>query len=315
MSQQHSIRSASGQSSMTFLPERGGMAHSLKLQGRELLYLHDFFYQQPTWDDLPGGWPFCFPVCARQILNGQAGCYQHAGTTYHMPIHGFAWQRPWQVIAETTDQISLVLTDDAVSRSMYPFSFRIQLDYHISDSQLTCLQTYRNCGQQSMPYTSGFHPYFKTPWPTSEKSKVRLHFKPQQHLHYSEDLYQVLHASNVKNNMTCSITDPHINEQLFRLDPTHHYAELQFPDQTRLQLEVHAVDHNKLGSTASDIANEPMFNYLQLYTMHDKDFFCLEPWNGQPNALNSGQGLRILPANTQEQAMLQLKLLTPETSS
>lgn len=292
--QELTIKSVSGHSQMTFLPQRGGIARSLIMRGQERLFLHDFF-EQANWHDLPGGWPFLFPICARQALDGEAGVYQYNDTHYQLPIHGFGWWQEWQVIAHSEDQLSLLLADNSSTRELYPFEFNVQLDYKITDSQLTCQQSYRNLGNKPMPYTSGFHPYFKTPWPPSEKTKVQLQYQPQQNLIYNEQLTAII-TSKEAFSMPRSITDPIINEQLTTLGHDHR-AQLIYPNHERLSIEVRG-DHD----------NSDMFSYMQLYTMQDKAFFCLEPWNGQPNALNSGQGLRLLAPGASETATLCLRV-------
>ncbi|WP_304985964.1 hypothetical protein [Coxiella-like endosymbiont] len=37
----------------------------------------------------PGGWPFCFPVCARLKRQWKEGVYLFDGTLYQLKIDGF----------------------------------------------------------------------------------------------------------------------------------------------------------------------------------------------------------------------------------
>ena len=168
----------------TFVPARGGAASSIimpvKDQPRELLFLHDFFWDAQI-PDLPGGWPFCFPVCARLMRQGKPGAYLYDGKWYELPIHGFSWSSPWQVEAANNDSITLVLRDNEQTQAMYPFSFEVVLRYEVSRGQLNCHQTYRNLSDRPMPYYAGFHPYFLTPQGAG-KDNVLLNYQPTRHL-------------------------------------------------------------------------------------------------------------------------------------
>src|SRR3990167_6286161 len=90
------LTASDGMTKATFVPQRGGTACSIIMPGkqgpRERLYLHYFFWDK-TIDDLPGGWPFCFPVCARLMRQHQHGAYLYDGKIYHLPIHGFSWHQ------------------------------------------------------------------------------------------------------------------------------------------------------------------------------------------------------------------------------
>ena len=286
------ITSPHGQHSMTFLPARGGIASSLIIKQQERLFLHDFF-EEESWHDLPGGWPFCFPILARQACNDEFGSYQVDGETYKLPIHGFAWWQPWQVIESGAHHVHMRLCDNATTRDIYPFKFEVELHYLLEDSGLSCRQIYRNTGQRPLPYTSGFHPYFKTPWPASEKAKVTLDYQPSSTLLYNAAMTAVI-GENAALRMPSSICDTKINEQLTRVG-ANHQATLQFPDGQQLSISVTSQKH------------PDMFGYIQLYTMLDKNFFCLEPWNGEPNAMNSGKGLRQIKPGHSEEALLVLQ--------
>ncbi len=185
------IASSNGLNQATFVPERGGAISSIIMangsQPRELLYQHDFFWDK-TIDDLPGGWPFCFPVCARLERQGRRGAYLYDGNIYEMAIHGFSWSEPWQVEAETDNSVLLVLRDNDRTRAQYPFSFEVKLHYEMNDDGLICRQSYTNFGDNAMPYYAGFHPYFKTPLPQQGKEQVILNYQPTERFQYNAEL-------------------------------------------------------------------------------------------------------------------------------
>ena len=293
----YTIKSTDGASQMTFLPERGGSASSLimptKNGAKELLFQHDFFWSD-DWHDLPGGWPFLFPVCARLERNGQRGVYLYDGKQYTLPIHGFSWFMPWDVIDESEDSITLRLKASTETLRDYPFNFEIILRYHITHGSLSCHQTYINHGHQPMPYYAGFHPYLKTPDLHAGKEHVTVDYRPLKRFKYNEKFTDVI-GEQPLFDLPIAITDPNATEQLTLLGEDKE-ARLHYPDHTTLHMTVEGLEDPNL------------FPYLQLYTREEKPFFCVEHWMAFPNAMNTVQGVRWLAAGEQETGLLKLWL-------
>ncbi len=282
----------------TFVPDLGAIGSSLVLPGiageaRETLFQHDFFWQ-PDTTMTRGGLPFLFPICGRLELDGQAETYHDNGQPYSMKIHGFAHRLPWRVL-DSTDPASLemVLSDTPETRLSYPFEFEIRLTYRVTPGALFCEQRYSNRGNRPLPYYAGFHPYFLTPPPKTGKSEVRLDLKPAHWLCYNATLTNVIGEKTVTTDFPLAITDPALHEQLLRMG-TDKQARLLFPDGFRLNLRADSID------------DPDRFPYLQLYTLPDKPFICVEPWMGVPNALNTLTSVRRLAPGQSETARLRI---------
>lgn len=294
----HDIHAADGVSCMRFVPHKGGTAYSLILPGsdgpRELLYIHDNFWQD-DYDDLIGGWPFCFPVCARLHRDGEQGVYLYKGKRYQLPIHGISWNQPWQVLTHEADRLVMQLTANADSLQRYPFQFEVTLDYRIAAAELFCEQTYVNCGDEPMPYYAGFHPYFLTPAVDAGKADVSLDFASNGRLLYNEQLTDIEGRADALA-WPCSVADPAINEQLSMVDGRNAFT-LRYENGDQLTMQV-------------DADKPELFPYIQTYTMVDKPFICVEPWMGHPNALNTVGASQWLQPGQSQQAMMHLRLLT-----
>lgn len=78
-----------------------------------------------------------------------------AGESY--PIHGFAWQRSWQVVEQSESSVILRCVEDAGD---WPWSYRADLELALEDRNLTLRLDVMNDSQQAMPVGIGFHPYF-----------------------------------------------------------------------------------------------------------------------------------------------------------
>lgn len=288
----YTISSADGSAQMTFVPERGGMATSLIFPGadgqpQEFLHCHDFVWDE-TIEDLAGGWPFVFPICARIARDGEPETYLYDGQRYHMKIHGFSWYLPWEVTkAEREDELVLTLRSNEETLKQYPFSFEVQLHYKISNNQLTCEQVYKNTGNKPMPFAAGFHPYFKVPMP---KDQVMLDYQPVRRFKYNETLTDLVGEQELFATPV-SIADPAINENLTQIGENK-LLKLNYPDGLSLHMQVISTDRPDL------------FSYVQLYHMPDKPFFCVEPWMSFPNAMNTVAGMQWLEAGEEVRATL-----------
>ncbi|MGD9153274.1 MAG: aldose epimerase [Gammaproteobacteria bacterium] len=265
----YTIISPDDQTKASFVPEKGGVGCSIIMpwqsKPRELLYLHDNFWENDKLD-LAGGWPFLFPICGR--LDASGG--------YNLPIHGFAPYMSWEVLSSShLSQLSMQLTATKETLKIYSYKFKLQLTYKVENNKLICEQIYTNMSDEPMPYYAGFHPYFLTP----DKQNTILNFQPIKRLKYNEKLTEII-GEQKSLEFPTSIANPEINEQLHEIEENS-LITLQYPDGFKLSMQ--AFDENHL------------FRYLQLYTMKDKPFFCIEPWMSYPGALNTNAARVLLP--------------------
>lgn len=291
----YTIIASDGLTQATIVPDRGGWVSSIILPlesgVREILYQHDH-----AWDDelnhLPGGSPFVFPICARIARGEKENIYLYDGKQYELKIHGFSWYEKWFVEHVTKDGIEIVLRHNEKTLACYPFQFEVRLRYEVRPGKLTCYQVYENQeATKKMPYYAGFHPYFLTPHPAEGKEKVVVDFKATRRLKYNEKLTDVIGEQPILQT-PISISSPDVNEQLSILCHQDKLAKLIFPNGDVIHINL--------------TENAHYFPYLQLYTVPEKPFFCIEHWMGFPNALNSVDGVRWLKAGDSETAVYEI---------
>ncbi len=73
-----------------------------------------------------------------------------------MPLHGHAWLAPWQVVADTPEE--LVLTHRFQSPS--GFDYAGQVRYRLEDTTLRVELSVEHRGTSPLPYGLGLHPWF-----------------------------------------------------------------------------------------------------------------------------------------------------------
>ncbi|MDZ4199397.1 MAG: aldose epimerase [Kiritimatiellia bacterium] len=291
------IQTPDGGTTADFIPEWGGIGSSLVVPSptgpRELLYTHDFFWDLKT-EKTRGGLPFLFPACGRLERDGEPEVYLYEGRRYRLPIHGFSLRVPWQVIDDSRDnELTLRLVDSEATRVGYPFSFELDLTYRVETGLLVCHHRLRNTGSGPMPYNLGFHPYFLTPEPGNGKEKIRVSIPARRRLVYNERLTDL--TGEAPPLITpVSIADPAANESLHEVVPGKP-CRMTSPDGFAMELDMGSSD------------DPALYRYVQMYTMPDKPFFCIEPWTGHPNALNTAGGPQWLPPGRGASGFFQIR--------
>lgn len=290
------IQSFDNKTSATFVPEYGGMGISITMPDaiaesgvRELLYIPDRFNLKQK-EPIFCGWPFCFPICARLAPGGQ----------YPLSIHGFGHHKAWSVMSHTDAALSISLSSDDETRAVYPFDFKVELHYSVSDGELKCRCVIFNTGEEDLPVYAGFHPYFLIDPVRYQKSDVQLHAKPKELYLYNEALDDIKGITK-PFDFPVTLDQPHINEQLLRVDDN--VCELHFPDAQVLQMKVTSPSLLESSDNNPRQSNDRPkgFHFLQLYHIPDEPFFCLEPWMAPPNSLNHDETVpKIVPGEVFE---------------
>lgn len=277
-----SIVSPDGSIRAEIVPELGGIVSSLRLGPlEEALFRHPWFWG-PATEELRGGIPPLFPVCGRLLQDGVRGQYRVAGTPHVMPIHGFSFRHPWEVVeARRPDALRLRLTDNAATQAIYPFAFELDLLYSVSAAGLSCRLAVRNAGEAPMPYYAGFHPYFLTPSPGAGKEQTLFAAQPVNRHLYNATKSDLVAAVRPPA-FPMPVVDVDVNELLLELGDDRG-TTLRFPDGIVLR------------QSAS-----PIFRFRQFYTLPDQPFFCDEPWMAPPGSMNRPGAARVLaPGETE----------------
>lgn len=112
----------------------------------------------------------CFVLAPFSNRVGDAG-FVHQGIHYPLlplsadfplPIHGLAWQRPWQVLVHDSSCITLQMSHQPKGDEVreWPFAFELQHELRLSRHGLGLRLTLHNRDTRCMPAGLGWHPYF-----------------------------------------------------------------------------------------------------------------------------------------------------------
>jgi galactose mutarotase-like enzyme len=258
------------QSRLEVVPERGGMITRWQVKGKELLYLDAERFANPNLT-VRGGIPILFPICG----NLPDDAYRYNGRRYSLKQHGFARDLPWTVsdqVARDHAAITLTLTSNGETRSVYPFDFELEFTYKLKGNELIIFQRFTNLSgtmeglpAQVMPFSAGLHPYF---W-VSDKNHLHFEIPAMQ---YRDQMTQKLHDFTGR-------FDPSLDEIDGIFGPLTGLAAIATDTSRHLRIAL---------SYSSAYSN------LVFWMLKGKNYYCLEPWTAPRNALNTGHLLTYL---------------------
>ncbi len=239
---------------------------AVAIRGAELCSLcnpagEEFLWQAaPIW---PRHAPNLFPIVGR--LAGDT--LRHRGETYRMPQHGFVRDRDFAVTIREASRCRLELADDAESRAIYPFAFRLAIDYAASGASLQIGYAVSNPGTETLPVSLGAHPGFAWPLrPGLEKAAHRMVFDRDE----PEDVRQLRDGLILPGGAPSPVRGRSLalTPSLFDAD-----ALIFAPVNSRtLRYEAPA-------GPSLTVAWEG-FSDLGIWSRRGGDFVCIEPWQG-----------------------------------
>jgi galactose mutarotase-like enzyme len=264
------------QSRLEVVPERGGIITSWRVQNQEVLYLDEERFANPQLS-VRGGIPILFPICGNLPDN----TYTLNDKQYTLKQHGFARDLPWK---STQDQVTpekasltLILSSNEQTRAVYPFDFELAFTYQIQGNTLEIKQQYTNLSTERMPFSTGFHPYFLT----VDKTQLKIEIPSQE---YQDQITKEIHSFN---------------------------GDFDF---NRDEIDVAFKQLSAKSATVTDNARklkltleyDDTYSTLVFWTVKGKDYYCLEPWSGPRNAINTGQHLTVLEPQASHTATVRL---------
>ena len=215
--------------------------------------------------------PILFPIVGR-LMNDQ---YTLNDQSYTMRQHGFARDQVFQVIEHSEDSITLRLTDNEQTLAQYPFRFELLVKYTLYQDKLEIEHRVTNLDTAELFYSLGGHPGFHI------EGKLSAYY-----LDFGADysLKQHLITGNYYNGKTKEIQLTRkfeLSDDLFTSDAI---VIKQPPFQSIGFGKIHGP---KILSLHCDT-----WTAVGLWTKPGAPFFCIEPWWGWADALNSNGNMK-----------------------
>ena len=256
-------------------PQRGAIVTSMRVAGRELLYLNDATLCDSS-QNVRGGIPVLFPSPGK--LTNDTLCWGGRSGT-DMKQHGFGRILDWSVLDSPPGSLLLEIQANAWTLPRYPWQFCAQIEYRLELHRLSIHFRVENRDTTPLPFALGFHPYFYVK-DVLDKAKVRIPTAATQAF------------DNVQKAVVpfqgFDLTQPEVDMHL--LDHGSSHCSLELPDGARIELR----------------ASEELKLWV-VWTLTKKDFVCLEPWSAHGDALNTGENVIVVQPGAAHEAHLDLE--------
>lgn len=133
--------------------------------GAELWSLTDTLGREYMTDADPAFWtghaPLLFPIVGALADN----TYRVDGRAFTLPKHGLARRSMFEVVDAGETHALFRLADSEESRKAYPFAFVLDMTFRLEGKSLHMEARVSNPGEETMPFSFGFHPAFAWPLP------------------------------------------------------------------------------------------------------------------------------------------------------
>jgi len=269
------IQDATGAQAV-ILPEKGATVVSYRVDGREYLYRDQENLDSPERPRC--GIPFLFPAFGRFPEEG----FVWEGKSYPMQIHGFGHTSVWTVVEQKDALLRLELAADEKTLSLYPFRFRTQLTFRLDGGVLSIHQKYENLDSKTMPYSFGFHPY----WLVENELTAQTEVDAELTMDWATQKMVPCGKKSV------SLLFPEKFDQGFgSFQGARDSATLHVGAGKKVQVRF---DEN--------------FDRLTLWSIKGKGFICVEPINGVPNGIATGNCCYLAPGE-QKEAVVAFEIL------
>ena len=243
--------------------------------GAELTEIYDKGKdRQILWTADPRFWnrhaPVLFPNVGRYYENH---CLIN-GVSYESGQHGFARDKEFTCIEETSSSVTHLLKSDDNTKISWPFDFELYITHKLDGRTLNVIWKVVNKDEETMYFTIGGHPGFLVPiLPDTKRSQYHLNFYGKTDLTYCQvDMStgtvhpDKTHKLDLSTDGTCPITDHMFDNDALVFDGGQiDHVGITLPDGSPY-IEMHCAGFPSLGIWSKS---------------PDAPFVCLEPWMGR----------------------------------
>lgn len=254
---------------------KGAEARAWSVNGCELLWRGD----PAIWDQVS---PILFPVVGWTRDGAQVD-----GRHYALGLHGFAATQDFVLEAQTENSARLTLVDNSHTRAVYPFAFRLTVDYRLGESALEIALEVENRDSEPMPYACGLHPGFRWPFADGPREGCVIQFEKPERPEVPVLAPGGLIAARTRP-VAIEASTLKLSDELFAkdalcfLDPASRYLRFVEPGGAAIEMALGGFEH------------------AALWMRPGAPFLCLEAWTGYSDPegfageLAEKPGMRIL---------------------
>ena len=237
-------------------------------RGAQLSVLRDRAGRDLLWGGDPSVWsgraPLLFPIVG--ALAG--GSYRLGSRIYHLPRHGFARNRLFEIVDSTAANAVFRLRADAASLEVYPFRFELEVHFALAGATLSVTSCVRNLSDEDMPASFGYHPAFR--WPLPYGGARSGHF-----IEFASDEPAPIRRLDADGLLMPQHHATPISERRLALADALFQNDVIILDEIRSRCVSYGTDEGPRIQVGF-----PDSPYLGIWTKPRADFICIEPWHG-----------------------------------
>ena len=227
--------------------------------------------------------PNLFPIVGR-LKNDE---YLYNNQSYKMLQHGFARNLEFEIVNFSDTSLSLILKNNETTFEQYPFEFQLEISFILGDSSLDIHYEVLNLSNVEMPFSIGAHPAFAI---DKSLDSYQLIFDQPfsiERFLIDQGLYNGQSEPVIENS-----NELKLNNQLIENDA------IVFKKPPFYSVSLADLEGNKLVTVSSSD-----FHYWGFWSKPGAPFFCIEPWAGLADSINSDgnlfhkEGIEILAPN------------------
>ena len=242
----------------------------INLLGAELQELTHVAHGKLLWKKDDALWnrfaPILFPIVGR-LVNDQ---YTYDGNIYAMRQHGFARDQVFEVLEHHETSVTLCFKANDHTRAQYPFDFELRVTYVLIGRLLKISHEVINRDAKDLFFSIGGHPGFHIEGNLNDYAlDFGGEFTVQQHLITGN--YYNGETKDLPLNRTFDLT-----ESLFASDA----IVIKSPP-------FQSIGFGKKNGPKLLTLHCDSWTAMGLWTKPGAPFFCIEPWWGWADAINS----------------------------
>ncbi len=220
------------------------------------------------WDGNQEVWnrhaPVLFPIVGKLNENQ----FQYEGSFYSLGQHGFARDLEFETVEIYSDVIRFLLESNEDTLKVYPFEFKLFIEYKLIENQLETTYTVHNSGKEIQYFSIGAHPAFLLPDENLENFSIYFNQdEPNLQRFLIKDGLQTEETTNVGLSISNELE---LNANSFDKDA------IIFKDLNSNEISI----RHKKSNWQVKMSFEG-FPFFGIWSKHPhQKFICLEPWAG-----------------------------------
>ncbi|MBW7857804.1 MAG: aldose 1-epimerase [Leptonema sp. (in: Bacteria)] len=186
-----------------------------------------------------------------------------------LPIHGFLLKRDWLLVEQSSRHLKMRFEPTGADQSVFPFVYSLEVTFFLLENKLQIRFLIEN-GNQPLPISFGFHPYFRLSAFCDSVKDLRLYLPLHSHIETNDKLLPTGYCEPMGSFWPTSI------------DGSRRYVELD--DGFLLQSDSRSEARIEGLKTKLRLTWSRQFKVAVVYSPVNQDFICFEPMTAPTNS-------------------------------